>query len=298
MAQAPFETVEEFLGAISTQYEQLPKQLRAIAHHIESNRTRMVVTQIKDIAEACGVQPSAVTRFAQRFGFTGYSQIQKLFREAFSASTTPSASYTKRIRDAIDSRRLKADAGGILRQIVLSNQGALEELALRANDRALRAAVSLLHDANHIYVAGARRSLAAAAYFTYLLQHTAKRVQLVSGLGSNFAGEMRAIGKGDLLVAISFNPYARETRACVRVANVRGAKVVAITDSGMSPVARAAGVQILVEEASAFTFRSLTNTLCICQALFLALASRLELDLDAASRETLEDALEPGARGR
>jgi len=38
-----------------------------------------------------------------------------------------------------------------------------------------------------------------------------------------------------------------------------------------------------VKEASAFAFRSLTNTMCLAQGLFISLASRLELDLDNAA---------------
>jgi len=291
---APFDSVDDFLGTVASQYESLPKQLKAIAHHIETNRARMVVTRITDIARSCGVQPSAVTRFSQRFGFSGYSELQTLFRDAFSESTTPSTSYAKRIRGLLESRRLKTDAGGILRQLLLANQGAIEDFALHLDDRALKSAVGLLHDADQIYLAGVRRSLAAATYFTYLLQHTSKRVHLVSGIGGTFAGQMRSIGKGDLLVAISFTPYARETRGCIRVAAARGAKILAITDSGMSPVARAAATQILVKEASTFSFRSLTNTMCLCQGLFIALATRLELDLELAHREVALEEAEPG----
>jgi len=294
---APFDNVDDFLGAVASQYESLPKQLKAIAHHIETNRARMVVTRITDIARSCGVQPSAVTRFSQRFGFSGYSELQTLFRDAFSESTNPSTSYAKRIRGLLESRRQKTDAGGILRQLLLANQGAIEDFALHLDDRALKAAVALLHDADQVYLAGVRRSLAAATYLTYLLQHTSKRVHLVSGIGGTFAGQMRSIGRGDLLVAISFTPYARETRSCIRIAAARGAKILAITDSGMSPVARAATVQVLVKEASAFSFRSLTNTLCLCQGLFIALATRLELDLELAHREVAVEEADPGGGG-
>jgi DNA-binding MurR/RpiR family transcriptional regulator len=67
------------------------------------------------------------------------------------------------------------------------------------------------------------------------------------------------------------------------VAEARGARILALTDSAMSPIARAATVSVLVKEASAFSFRSLTNTMCLSQGIFIALASRLELDLDKAS---------------
>lgn len=280
MARVAFDSVDSFLSGIASQYESLPRQLRAVAKHVEENRVRMVVTRITDIAEACAVQPSAVTRFAQRFGFSGYSEMQALFRRAFSESSAPAASYAKRIRSLLRTGQLRQDPGGVLRQLLLANQGAIEEWTLGLDDGALEEAVGLLHDVDDIYVAGVRRSLPAATYLTYLLQHTSKRVNQVSGLGGTFAGQMRSIRKGDLLVVISFAPYGKETRGCVRIARSRGASILAITDSAMSPVARGATTHLLVKEASAFSFRSLTNTLCLCQGIFIALASRLELDLD------------------
>jgi DNA-binding MurR/RpiR family transcriptional regulator len=276
----PFDSVDAFLAAVASQFEALPRQLRAVASYIETHRARMVVTRITDIAEACEVQPSAVTRFAQRFGFTGYAELQELFRAAFSEKSAPSASYARRIREMVDAGRLGDDPGGTMRQLVLANQGALEELAQGLDDKALKQAVTLLHDAADVYVVGVRRSLAPAAYLTYLLHHTAKRVHHVTGLGGTFQGQMRSIRKGDLLVSVSFAPYGKETRACARIARARGAKMLAITDSALSPVAEGAGATLLVREASAFSFRSLTNTMLLCQGLFIALASRLELDLE------------------
>jgi DNA-binding MurR/RpiR family transcriptional regulator len=37
---------------------------------------------------------------------------------------------------------------------------------------------------------------------------------------------------------------------------------------------------LTVKEGSAFAFRSLTNAMCLCQALFIALAYRLELNVE------------------
>jgi DNA-binding MurR/RpiR family transcriptional regulator len=277
--RAPFDSVDAFLGAVAAAYPRLPRQLKAVAKHIETNRGRMVVTRITDIAAACAVQPSAVTRFAQRLGFSGFVELQDLFRHAFRETASPAASYAKRIRTMVDGGWLRDDPGGVVRQLLLANQGAIEEFMLGLDDRALQQAVTLLYRARSIYVIGVRRSLPPAAYLTYLLAHTPKRVCHVSGLGGMFDEQVRSIARGDLLVAISFAPYGRETRSCVRLARARGATIVAITDSAMSPLVEGASATLLVKEASAFAFRSLTNTMCLCQGLFIALASRLELDL-------------------
>ena len=278
--RVPFESVESFLAAVAAQFEGLPRQLKAVAQHIETNKARMVVTRITDIAKACGVQPSAVTRFAQRFGFSGFVELQDLFRKTFREMTAPAASYARRIRGMVDSGWLRDDPGGVVRQLLLANQGAIEEYMLHLDDAMLKRAVTLLANASDIYIAGVRRSLPPAAYLTYLLQHTAKRVFHVSGLGGMFAGQVSSMRKGDLLVAFSFHPYGTETRTCVRTAKSRGARILAITDSAMSPLTAGSSATLLVKEASAFSFRSLTNTMCLCQGLFIALASRLELDLE------------------
>jgi len=61
------------------------------------------------------------------------------------------------------------------------------------------------------------------------------------------------------------------------VAASRGAHLVAITDSQMSPLAALSAATRVVHESSTFGFRSLTNTMCLAQSLFIALAYRTEL---------------------
>lgn len=58
-----------------------------------------------------------------------------------------------------------------------------------------------------------------------------------------------------------------------------------MTDAQLSPLARHATARLFVKEGGAFAFRSLTSTICLCQALIIALAYRLELKVEE-SRET------------
>ena len=156
----------------------------------------------------------------------------------------------------------------------------LEELAHDLDESQIDSAVSLLEKAENIYVVGVRRSYPVAAYIVYALSHTDKRVHLISGTGGMYREQMRSIRRNDVVVAISFTPYGEETRACVRHALRRHAKAVVLTDSRLSPLARHATALLLVKEGSAFAFRSLTSTMCLCQALFVALAYRLELNIE------------------
>ncbi len=72
-------------------------------------------------------------------------------------------------------------------------------------------AVDLLRETDCIWIAASRRSFPIAVYLDYALQHTDKRVHLMSGLGNMHLGQMRSVREGDVMLAISFSPYAEET---------------------------------------------------------------------------------------
>jgi DNA-binding MurR/RpiR family transcriptional regulator len=98
-------------------------------------------------------------------------------------------------------------------------------------------------------------------------------------------GQMRSVRKNDVIVTISFSPYAEETISVAKLAVERGAKLIAITDSRMSPLAKFAQVALIVQDNSTFGFRSLSSTMGLAQSLFIALAYTLELPYKSNSSD-------------
>jgi DNA-binding MurR/RpiR family transcriptional regulator len=279
------ENVDDLMQRITDAFETLPRQLKNVATYIEQHRSNVMMDRTSDIAAACGVHPSAVVRFAQRFGFSGFSDLQAVFRQAYTGQNGSAQSYQQRIRKLIDEKPGKLSGGTVAREFIAASRTGLQELEAGLDDVQFEAAVKMLQQADNIYVIGVRRSFAVASYIVYALQHTAKRVHLVSGLGGMYREQIRSVKKGDVAIAISFAPYGKETQYCARAAQHHGAKTLVITDSQLSPLARHASAHLFVKEGSAFAFRSLTSTICLCQALFIALAYRLELNVEE-SRET------------
>ncbi|MDC7713621.1 MurR/RpiR family transcriptional regulator [Vogesella sp. LYT5W] len=265
---------------ISEEYEGLSKQLKVIAKYIEEHRNTLVLERITDIAQACEVQPSAIVRFAQRFGFSGFSDMQALFRDSFAPVQSNVNNYQKRIRTVIASQNTPLSNTELTQSFLSACQQGLEELSQSLDPAAIDAAVELLHKAENIYVVGVRRMFPIASYVCYALQHTQKRVHLISGLGGMYHDQVRSIRENDLMIAISFQPYGRETRYCARVAAQNKAKLLVISDSKMSPLARNASTVLTVKEGTAFAFRSMSSTISLCQALFIALSYRLELVIE------------------
>ena len=271
---------DRLMQQIAGEYEVLSRQLKLIAQYVEKHRAGLMLVRISDIAAACDVQPSAIVRFAQRFGFSGFSEMQDVFRQSYTGQAAAPPDYRQRIRKLIDARDDQISVGDITREFVGASRAGLDELAAGLDDAQMEAAVTLLQHADNIYVVGVRRSFAVAAYLAYALEHSDKRVHLVCGLGGTQREQMRGAREGDVAIAISFAPYGQETQQCIKAARDNGARVLVITDSTLAPLARMADALLTVAEGSAFAFRSLTSTICLCQALFIALACKLELHIE------------------
>lgn len=277
-------TVDELLTRISSEYAGLSKQLKVIARQIEQNRDHLGIVGIQELAAQCEVQPSAVVRFAKHFGFTGFTEMQRIFRDGLARRLAPSRDYEVRIRKVIESGSGNLSSVEIANEFLGSGIAGMQQLRKRLDGPSFKMAVNLLAKTETIWVVGSRRSFAVAVYLDYALQHTDKRIMLISAIGSMQYDQIRAVRKGDVMIAISYRPYAEETIRVAKEALRRGVRLIAITDSRMSPLAREAHVALTVEDNSTLGFRSLSSTMGLAESLFIALAYRLELPNVAARR--------------
>lgn len=281
--------VDELVRRIAEEFDALPRQLQCVATYIEQQRANIMLQRINEVAQGSAVHPSAVVRFAQRLGYSGFSEMQAVFRDAYTETVAPARSYQQRIRKVIANGAVPMTPAEMALRFIDASRMGLDELAGEFDAKQFDAAVNLLTKAENIYVVAVRRTFSIASYIVYALQRTQKRVHLVSGLGGMYREQIRSIDRNDALIAISFPPYGKETLHCSRIAHKRKAKVLAITDSALGVLGRDATVMLKVNEGSAFAFRALTSTICLCQALFVALAYRLELKFEETTHPGEDD---------
>lgn len=87
--------------------------------------------------------------------------------------------------------------------------------------------------------------------------------------------QINRIKANDIVVSISFSPYAEETVMVSETAANAGARQIVITDSQISPLATFSDLCFVVKEAQVDAFRSQSATLCLVQSLVVALAYKL-----------------------
>jgi DNA-binding MurR/RpiR family transcriptional regulator len=88
--------------AIVEQFPSLSKRLQQIASYALENPSELALETIATVAERASVQPSSLIRFAKVFGFSGYSDMQRVFRVRL---TDAMPDYKERLRT------LKLDGG-------------------------------------------------------------------------------------------------------------------------------------------------------------------------------------------
>ena len=276
--------VENFIQRVAQEYDGLSKQLKGIARFLTENRRQMVVVRIREVADQCHVQPSAVVRFAQHFGFSGFSDLQALFREAY-ASTASTTSYQQRIRTVISTQPAKMKSSDLARSFLDACQSGIGAMSESLDAPAFEKAVDILQKAQHIYVMGVRRMFPVSSYLAYVLAQAKKRVILVDSIGGMYKQQIESLSKGDVLISISMQPYGEETHYSSDLAVERGATIVAITDIPLSPIAKQAAAVLTVQETEAYYFRAIACTMSLAQSLFIALAYRIEQPMGRRSKK-------------
>lgn len=246
----------------------LSPHFRQVARHLLDEPNDFAFETLTRVAERCGVQASTIVRFAQQFGFDGAAPMQRMLREALLRQETP-IGYAERLRQfsrSLPATRMEGPAQ-LLGEFVGGSVHALEHLRETLSEEELTAATDMIDAADTVFMVGLRRAFPVAAYFAYLLAQAGKRLMLVDGIGGMATLQLGAMTARDLLVAISFHPYAPETVSLVEAAAGRGAPLLAISDSAISPIGRDAALLLQVRETEVRGFRSIAASMALVQTL-------------------------------
>ena len=265
MERAYSDTVRKLVDSFSG----LTPELQKAARYILENPEDVGLNSMRTLAGDAGVKPATISRLSKSLGFANYEQMRGPFRERL---RTPEPGFSSRLQDvqkrgADDTRALFDE---LRKQELLNVQNSLADEQYPA----LVDAVETLWSSRRVYVLGLRGAYAPAFLFHYAFQLFRDRCLLLDTTAGIFADQLRGIGEQDSMLVISFPPYTQLTIDAVDYAVDSGVKVVAITDSVVSPAAHAAAHTIIAQNNSASFYHSFTAVLAVCHALITLLVAR------------------------
>ena len=265
-ATAPPASVDEFRARLAQVSAELPRRLRQCADYIAANTDRIAVSTVAELAAGADVPPSALMRFCQILGFSGFSEMQRLFREAYSPGWPDYSTRLKNLKD-----EGAGSPSALLAEFIEAGRLSLEALAKTADEVALAQSVALLAAADTVHVVGLRRAFPVATYLAYVFEKMSVPTMLHDGVGK--LDHRFALRPGDAVLAITFAPYSEETLALAQDAQTRGQPVVALTDRMSSPLVRLSTAVLTVPEVDFGAFRSLSATIAMAISLAVAVGS-------------------------
>ena len=269
-SSAPPREFDRLREEFQHRFEALSPHLKRIAQYALGDPNRFALQTVAETARETGVQPSTLIRFAKVFGFSGFSEMQRVFRLRL-IEGAPS------FRDQIHQHRGKLeeaaedDPSAILNGFADASALALHHLKSDADGDSLREAVRMMDGAKAIYTIGQRRAFPVAAYLSYGLIRLEYRCHLLDSVGGMLPQQVATLNPDELLIAVSFAEYAQPVVDVVSDAHIRKVPVLAITDSMTSPLARNSSLCFVVRDAEVHRFRPLAAPIVLAQSLIIAL---------------------------
>ena len=255
--------MNDLITKIQSELPGFSKGQKQIARFILEHYDKAAFMTASRLGVAVGVSESTVVRFATELGYDGYPSMQRALQEMIRNKLTS----VQRMEVAGDRM-----GGRDVLQTVLHADTDMIRVTLDEIDRdAFQGAVDALMGAKRIYILGVRSSSALASFLGFYFNLLFENVTLVhTNSVSEIFEQVLRVGPGDVLFGISFPRYSKRTLSAMKYARDRGARVIALTDSQLSPLARVADHVLLARSDMASFVDSLVAPLSVINALIVA----------------------------
>ena len=256
---------KDLFSLINEKLSSFSKGHKLIANYMIAHYDKAAFMTAQKLGKTVGVSESTVVRFATMLGYDGYPALQKALQEMMRSRLTA----VQRIEVTSDQMSGEDVLERVLSQDIERIRRTLEETSKEDFGKA----VDLITSANTIYIAGTRSSASIAAFLSYYLSLIFPRVKLVpSTTTSELFEKIMHIDERDIMIGFSFPRYSKQTVKALDFAKHNGARVVAITDSASSPIAKYADSLLLAKSDMASFVDSLVAPLSLVNALVVAVS--------------------------
>jgi len=261
---------EELRAVLSSGTARLPKKLRQVAIHLWQHPTAVALGTVTSVAGEAGVQPSTLVRFAQAFGYSGFSDLQDVFKAYLADGGQGARGHAHSPWDGESS----GEAARLVDGFIGASATSLAHVRQRLDLAQFEMISQTLAAADLIYIIGSKRAFSLVSYVSLALANLGVRNLALDNVGSTAFELLRCASASDAVLAVSFTPYNSITPELAASAAQRGVPIVSLTDSAFSPLVPVSKAYIEVIEESFSGFKSLSATLAVAMALVLRVEQR------------------------
>ena len=256
-------STSDLIGVVSNE---LTPTERRIAEEVLSEPTLLAFGTVTDLAGRVGTSRPSIVRFANKLGFSGYTQLQKHVRNDLSHQLSRPSERIRR------SGKTMPPARQAINDAIASVFSAIEgpQLATMA---------APLIRADRVWVLSGETSQAGAYALYSGLSMVRPGVRYLQE--NSYGTELGDAGRKDVLVVFDFFRYRRQATSAARIFAEHGVSLVAITDSPLSPLVELADVWCEIEVPAVGPFDSSVPVVAIAELLVSQVARDLQDDATA-----------------
>jgi DNA-binding MurR/RpiR family transcriptional regulator len=258
---------------ISSHLDELSPKLRAAASFVLEQPEEVATRSMRHVARMSNLQPPTFSRLARAVGCKDFEDLRERCRADLKRNTLSFAEKAQALQ-APHSRNCSAEPGTF---IVRQAEAAVDNIQHLVNslDNAVLAQIAdRLVSANRVYLIGSMSSRAFVEYMSYMADMAFTNWQVIDQRGTGIATDLSAINKSDVVLALSNYPYARGTIEGTRIAQIKGAFVISITDSLQAPILQYSDQGLQVSTESPHFFTSHVATLVLLESLIAMVLRR------------------------
>jgi DNA-binding MurR/RpiR family transcriptional regulator len=230
---------KEIKEKIQNKYKELPKNQKKLADYFVDNFDSIPFLSVQEVSKATATSVASVVRFAQRTGFSGYSELRDAIGESLQNQL-----IGKTIFPLFDKQKVEAD---ILTSVANQDiKNINDTLSLIERDNFTNA-VNKIIKAERVFTAGLGISYLLAEILAYQLTQVGIDSSVFKHDYTIFHEQIMFLKKSDLIIAFSFPPYSKETVEACEYASDRGIPIISITNKEASPVTLFSDINLVVQ---------------------------------------------------
>ncbi len=230
---------QEIKEKIHTKYNDLPKNQKKMADYFIDNFDSIPFLSVQEVSKETGISVASVVRFAQRTGFSGYSELRDAIAESLQNQLSG-----KMIFPLFDKRKVEEDLLTAVANQDIQNINDTLSLIEREN---FRKAVKEIGKAGRVFTAGLGISYLLAEILAYQLTQVGIDASVFKHDYTIFHEQIMFLTKNDLVIAFSFPPYSKETIEACEYAVNKGIMTISITNKEASPITHYSDINLVVQ---------------------------------------------------
>lgn len=250
-------------GTASPNLHALSPELQKAVRWMQTHSADVAMHSLRECARRAEISPSTFSRLARTLGFENFEEMKQQYRQQLQES----ASFFNKGKKLQTSARKQGEWLDDLANTQMQN---VADVFQRNSPQDFLEAAKMMLKAPRTFILGSRASYGLAQHLFYLYHMVSLNGQLLNDEAGMLSDRVLQCQRGDVLVAISFEPYSKSTIAAVDLARSRGVHVLGLTDNQLSPLVGMSKRTLFFQSQTTSYFQSAIGAAALLECLAAA----------------------------